>query len=85
MSYPDSLVCPRCGFATFEQVRTCRVEFDVRVTEFGIEDAGPGTVQDAGERDESGIECGDCGESFDFDTDELLTRDAYNEQEADDA
>ena len=73
-----SLVWPHCGGAEFEQVRYARVRFTVNVTAYGIEDTGQESVEDAGEKDESGIECSECRESFDFDTDELQTPDEFD-------
>ena len=73
-----NLVCRSCGNDEFEQVRYARVRFTVTVSEFGIEDTGEESVEDAGEKDESGIECSECNESYDFDTDELLTPEQFD-------
>lgn len=74
------LVCPECGHDEFKQTRTCRVEFTVMVSEFGFEDTSQ-SMQDAGEQDEDGLTCDDCGQAYDYDTSRLITEEEYNERE----
>jgi hypothetical protein len=76
MAADPNLVCPDCGSDTFTQKRYCQVQFTVNVTDYGIDDIAQQIV-DSGERDESGITCEGCGADYEHDTDELLTREAY--------
>lgn len=80
----DLLVCPDCGSDSFTQTRTTRTEFTVSLDVNGhMVDRDDGVCMDSGERDEDGIECQDCGASYDCDTDELITVEAYNADDDD--
>lgn len=73
------LVCPSCGNGTFEATLTTRTEYTYTVDETGHLIEQESNVVDGG--DEGDIDtlcCADCGE--DFDQDELITEDAYNEE-----
>lgn len=69
-----ALVCPECGNDAFEQVRTTRTSFVLRVNDWGAEEI-ESVLEDGGEAED--IKCTNCFSHFPFDTDELISKEDW--------